>query len=700
MALPLSTQIEYLNGIGAQRAALLQKELHIYTLYDLLSHYPFRYVDRTKFHNIADVQSDIFYIQLKIKIDAIHTTGDSKKKRLIAKVSDNSGSMELIWFQGIQYVEKKLDVGQTYIVFGKPNEYKGTYSIMHPELEVINATQSVTEPGLQPVYPTTELLRKRFLDTKGLERIIKEALKLINEHEVKEFLSQEIVQNLSLISPYEALVNIHFPRDESQCQRAIYRLKLEELFWLQLNLQLTKDQFASHYKGFIFSKLGNNFTTFYEKHLPFALTNAQKRVVKEIRKDVLMGKQMNRLLQGDVGSGKTIVALIIALMALDNGYQACVMAPTDILARQHLESFTTLLKQLPISIKLLTGSVVSSVRKLALAELASGELQIVIGTHALIEDPVIFKNLGLVIIDEQHRFGVEQRSKLWRKNISPPHVLVMTATPIPRTLAMTFWGDLEVSVIDELPPGRTPIATHHYYEKDRLKLFQFLKYQIELGQQVYIVYPLIEESETLDLKNVFEGQEVIENEFPRPKYNVAIMHGRMKQVDKEFEMERFKQNKTQLMVSTTVIEVGVNVPNASVMVIENAERFGLSQLHQLRGRVGRGAAKSFCFLMTKDALGADSRHRMKVMCTSNDGFFIAEEDLKLRGPGNIQGTQQSGLQNFKLADLKTDGDIVLTARTLAQDILKNDPLLHHKSNALLRIELARKNKPSTWGKIS
>jgi len=693
-----STPIEYLKGVGPQKAGLLSKELAIHNYGDLLYHFPYRYVDRSYFTKIKDLHFEDSYIQLKGKIDEIKETGKGRYKKLSARFSDDTGSIQLIWFQGVSWIKSSLDINNTYIIFGKPKVYAKKWSIPHPEMTVI--THNVPRTGFFPLYPSTEKLNSKGLNSKGIEKLMSLVLPQIGQS-FPETLSDDIINEYRLISKKDAIKKIHQPGSQQEIQQAIFRLKFEELFYLQLELLIRKKLTAIKHQGFVFKEVGTLFNTFYKEHLPFELTNAQKKVIKEIRKDLLGGEHMNRLLQGDVGSGKTLVALMTMLLAADNGYQAAIMAPTEILATQHYESLKEFLNQLPIQVALLTGSTKKSSRKIIHEGLENGEIHILVGTHALLEDTVKFKNIGLVVIDEQHRFGVAQRSKMWKKNLNPPHILIMTATPIPRTLAMTFYGDLEVSVIDELPPGRKEIRTSHRYEKHRLKVFEFVRSQIKLGRQIYMVYPLIKESEKLDFHNLMDGFEAVSRSFPLPEYKVSIVHGQMKSEEKDFEMQRFIKGETQIMVATTVIEVGVNVPNASVMIIESAERFGLSQLHQLRGRVGRGADQSYCILMTGFELSKESKKRMQTMVQSNDGFEIAEVDLKLRGPGDLMGTQQSGLLDLKISDLRKDGQIVILAREAARKLIQEDPKIEQKENDRINqtIEKIILNKPD-WGKIS
>ncbi len=685
------TSIEYLKGVGPQRAEVLRSEFHIYDFIDLIHYFPFRYIDRSKFYNIKEINEDLPYIQLKGKITSITPhLGGKRITRLSARFQDETGNIELVWFQGIKWLKESLRTGVEYIVFGKPSLYHDKFNIVHPEIEPVSKAAE-NASALTGVYHTSEKAKLKNLDSKAILRLQKSLIASMPPR-VPETLSASVLAENNLLPLRDSLINIHLPANEQMLAAAQRRLKFEELFYIQLRLLMAKGLRNESVKGKVISKIGDTFNTFYKEHIPFELTNAQKRVLKEIRSDIGSGKQMNRLVQGDVGSGKTMVALLSMLMLIDNGYQTCMMAPTEILANQHFQAIAEQLQHMDLKIGLLTGSTKTSHRKYLLEELANGNLNILIGTHALIEDRVQFKNLGLVVIDEQHRFGVEQRAKLWRKDEEVPHVLVMTATPIPRTLAMTLYGDLDTSVIDELPPGRKPIKTVHRFESHRLSVFGFMKEEIAKGRQVYIVYPLIEESEKLDYTNLMHGYESICREFPIPQYHVSIVHGRMKPSEKDFEMNRFKEGKTNIMVATTVIEVGVNVPNASVMIIESAERFGLSQLHQLRGRVGRGAEQSFCILMTGNKLGSDSRLRMKTMVDTNDGFIIAETDLKLRGPGDLAGTQQSGVIDLRIADLARDVKILEHARNVVSDILQRDPHLELPENSVYYEHLAQMEK--------
>jgi ATP-dependent DNA helicase RecG len=697
------TPIEFLKGVGPLRADLLKKELGIFTFRDLLEHFPFRYVDRTQFYKIKDLNADLPYVQVRGVLKTFSEQGEKYKKRLVAKFQDDTGAVELVWFKGLKWISSSLKPGSEYVMFGKPNIFKNHINIVHPEMELVADVANGIASKLQAVYSTTEKLKAKGLDSRGIHRLQKTLLPQLSP--IAETLPSYLLEEMKLMKRNEAVVNVHFPESLQKQQDANYRLKFEEFFLLQLKMLVSKIIRMEETPGMLFEKVGETFNEFFNSKLPFPLTEAQKRVLREIRQDCGSGKQMNRLLQGDVGSGKTIVALMSMLMAIDNGYQACIMAPTEILAQQHAETIGKLLEGIDVNVALLTGSTKSAQRKPLLKGLEEGNINILIGTHALIEDIVVFNNLGLVVIDEQHRFGVEQRARLQSKMTAAghmvPHVLIMTATPIPRTLAMTLYGDLDVSVIDEMPPGRKEIQTYHRKDSNRLAVWAFLKKQIEEGRQIYIVYPLIEESEKMDLKNLMEGFESISRDFPMPKYQVSILHGKMKSADKEFEMQRFIKGETNILIATTVIEVGVNVPNASVMVIESAERFGLSQLHQLRGRVGRGAAQSYCILMTADNLGREAYTRMKTMSETNDGFKIAEIDMELRGAGDIEGTQQSGAIEFKIANITTDGKILQNARDTALKILKEDPHLAQPKNAMLRKKLSEMMKEGfVWGRVA
>tara|TARA_R110000868_G_scaffold388781_1_gene657853 strand:+ start:992 stop:3100 length:2109 start_codon:yes stop_codon:yes gene_type:complete len=697
----LLTPIEYLKGVGPNRGTLLRKELGIHKYGDLLNLYPNRYIDRTRYYKINEIQNNVAEVQIIGKIVNIKTVEFGKgRKRLVATFVDDTGQMELVWFQGHKWVRESLKINEVLVIFGKCTSFNGMYNMAHPEIELWNEHEKSLRSAMQAVYPSTETLTNRGITNRGINKMMQQ-LFIETQALFVETIPDYLLQELKLIPKNAALFNIHFPKSADALAKAQFRLKFEELFFIQLQL-IMKNKIQKHkIKGHPFSKVGDYFTDFYQNHLPFALTGAQKRVIKEIRIDMGSNAQMNRLLQGDVGSGKTIVAFMSILLAIDNGFQACLMAPTEILANQHFIGLSELASKSNISIKILTGSTKTAARKVLHEELENGTLQILIGTHALLEDKVKFQNLGLAVIDEQHRFGVEQRSKLWKKNTIPPHVLVMTATPIPRTLAMSLYGDLDISVIDELPPGRKPIQTVHRFDSNRLKVWKFIRDEIAIGRQIYIVYPLIQESEKMDFKDLMDGYESISRDFPLPQYAISILHGKMKPAEKDAEMKRFSDGKTNIMVATTVIEVGVNVPNASVMIIESAERFGLSQLHQLRGRVGRGADQSYCILMTSHKLSADSKTRMETMVSTNDGFEIAEVDLKLRGPGNLMGTQQSGVLNLQIADIVKDKDILALARHHALKILQNDISMERPEHATMRavyIELTKKK--NIWNYIS
>ena len=693
-----SRDIKYLSGVGPQRASVLNKELNIYSLHDLLYYFPYKYVDRSRIYYIHEIDGTMPYIQLKGEILGFETIGEGRQRRLIAHFSDGTGIVDLVWFQGIKFLVGKYKVHQEYIVFGKPSVFNGRINIAHPDID--NASElKLSTMGLQPYYNTTEKMKRSSLNSHAIEKMMSAVVQQLREP-LPATLSPAILTEHHLMPLTEALMNIHFPANPELLRKAQYRLKFEELFYVQLNiLRYAKDR-QRKYRGYVFETVGEIFNTFYAKNLPFELTGAQKRVLKEIRRDVGSGKQMNRLLQGDVGSGKTLVALMSMLIALDNGYQACMMAPTEILANQHFETIRELLYGMDIRVELLTGSVKGKKREAILTGLLTGDVRILIGTHAVIEDTVNFSSLGLVVIDEQHRFGVAQRARLWTKNAQPPHVLVMTATPIPRTLAMTLYGDLDVSVIDELPPGRKPIVTIHKYDAHRVSLYQSVHRQIAEGRQVYIVYPLIKESEKIDLKNLEEGYLHICEEFPDCK--VCKVHGKMKAAEKDAQMQLFVSGEAQIMVATTVIEVGVNVPNASVMIIENAERFGLSQLHQLRGRVGRGAEQSYCILVTGYKLVEETRKRLEIMVRTNDGFEIAEADLKLRGPGDLEGTQQSGIAfDLKIADIARDGQLLQYVRNVAEEVVDADPTGIRPENEILWRQLKALRKTNVnWASIS
>jgi ATP-dependent DNA helicase RecG len=692
----LITPIEYLKGVGPKRAELLKKELKIFSFGDLVHYYPFRYIDRSHFHKVADLIELNGPAQLKGRIVGMMETGVGKSKRLTAQFQDDSGMINLIWFKGGKWIKNAIKVNEDIVIYGRPKQFGGKWQIPHPEM----SKPSAIEKGFQPVYSSTEKLTANGLDTRGIEKLTAVLLSQISG-QIEELLPVSVCKENRLISREDAIIEIHKPTNSQKAEQARIRLKFEELFFLQLELLVRKKITLQKSKGVKLELVGDAFNTFYKNHIPFELTGAQKRVLKEIRHDLNTGHHMNRLLQGDVGSGKTLVALLTMLLGIGNGFQAALMAPTEILAIQHFESISKLMEKLNVRVALLTGSTKKKDRVVLHEALKSGEIDILIGTHALLEDVVQFKNLGIVVIDEQHRFGVAQRARMWKKNELPPHVLIMTATPIPRTLAMTFYGDLDVSVIDELPPGRKPITTVHRYDAHRLRVFGFMKEEISKGRQVYIVYPLINESNALDFNNLMDGFEAIQRAFPMPEYNVSIVHGQMKPGDKEFEMNRFARGETQIMVATTVIEVGVNVPNASVMVIESAERFGLSQLHQLRGRVGRGAEQSYCILMTGDEISKDSIKRMKTMVRTNDGFEIAEVDLQLRGPGDLLGTQQSGILDLKIANLSKDGQLVQLARAVAKSILLKDPNIEAVEHKGIRSKLSDmlKSRPN-WGRIA
>ncbi|MDD3356465.1 MAG: ATP-dependent DNA helicase RecG [Dysgonamonadaceae bacterium] len=694
----LQTDIQFVPGVGPKRASVLNKEIDIFTLEDLLRYYPYRYVDRSRLFYVHEIEGSMPYVQLKGRITAFETFGEGRKKRLVAHFTDGTGFVDLVWFQGIRFIESKYKVNVEYIVFGKPSLFNNKYNIAHPDIEVSPSADYRPE-GLFAYYNTTEAMKRNYINSKRLNKMMESAFGMLRQR-LPESLPANVIDAVKLIPLHDALENIHFPKSPLLLRDSEFRLKFEELFFIQLNILQYSANRKAKLNGFVFSKVGDYLHSFYAKHLPFELTNAQKRVIKEIRGDTASGKQMNRLLQGDVGSGKTLVALMMMLIAMDNGYQACLMAPTEILASQHFETFKKTLADMDVSVALLTGSTRKKERETLHAKLLAGEINILIGTHALIEDTVNFGNLGFVVIDEQHRFGVAQRAKLWSKNDRPPHVLVMTATPIPRTLAMTVYGDLDVSVIDELPPGRKPVQTGHRYEQKRGAMYQFLRNEIKKGRQAYIVFPLIEESEKIDLQNLEDGYLRISELFP--EYKICKMHGRMKPAEKEEEMRKFVANEAQIMVSTTVIEVGVDVPNASLMIIESAQRFGLSQLHQLRGRVGRGADQSYCILVTPYELSSDTRKRMEIMTETNDGFIIAEADLKLRGPGDLEGTQQSGIPfNLRIADLVRDSKILYHAREIAEQIIEKDPELKLPEHAVLKRQLNRlMGNKYDWGRIS
>lgn len=696
----LETPIPYLKGVGPNRADTLGSELGIQTYRDLLHLFPNRYLDKTSYYKINQLQPSGADVQVVGKIIRIKTVEQKRGKRLVASFVDETGEMELVWFRSHKWIRENLKLNEPYVVFGRTTRYGSTFSMPHPEMELLSEHQKGLKIAMQPIYPSTEKLSAKGITNRVIAKMMQQ-LFLECKGQFPESLSNAILDELKLIPKSEALFNIHFPKNQDLLAKAQFRLKFEELFYVQLQLISKKLLRKQKIKGLPFDNVGENFNTFFKEHLPFELTNAQKKVIKEIRNDMGSNAQMNRLLQGDVGSGKTIVGLMCMLLAIDNGFQTCLMAPTEILANQHYNGLKELLGDMNINISLLTGSTKKSARNIIHEQLENGELNILVGTHAVLEDKVQFKNLGLAIIDEQHRFGVAQRSKLWHKNEVPPHILVMTATPIPRTLAMSLYGDLDISVIDELPPGRKPIKTVHRFDSNRLKVFQFIRDEIKKGRQIYMVYPLIKESEALDYKDLMDGYESVARDFPLPDYQISIVHGKMKPSDKDYEMERFVKGETQIMVATTVIEVGVNVPNASVMIIESAERFGLSQLHQLRGRVGRGAEQSFCILMTSHKLSEDAKTRLETMVRTNDGFEIAEVDLKLRGPGDLMGTQQSGILNLKIADIVKDNQILKTARYYALQLLKDDPKLEREGNRSILFAYTKMMQQKTiWNYIS
>jgi ATP-dependent DNA helicase RecG len=698
----LDTSVEYLKGVGPDRAKVLKEELSIETYADLLLYFPFRYIDRTQFYEISNIRNEGEQYQIKGILRRLEVMGEGRSKRLVGVLRDNTGSIDMVWFHSMSWLEKTLIVGKEYVAYGRVNEFNGRFSLPHPELEEVSTDAADRARTYDPVYRTGDKLTRKGLDARGIRKLMRQLLDILSPAYLPEVLPTYILDTYRLSSRSESLRWIHFPETEAHKKAAVRRLKFEELFMIQLRMLQIKIRRNDSVRGIVFTQVGAIFNRFYTEKLPFPLTGAQKRVLKEIRIDLGAGSQMNRLVQGDVGSGKTIVALMAMLIALDNGYQACLLAPTEILAQQHYAGISELLDGLDLQVAYLSGAIKGKKRAAILERLQAGEIHILIGTHAVLEDEVQFKLLGIAITDEQHRFGVEQRGRLWKKNAEhPPHILVMTATPIPRTLAMTVYGDLEVSKIDELPPGRKPITTIHKTEHHRMRVVGMMKEEIAKGRQVYIVFPMIEETEKADMKNLMQGYETLLRDFPMPDYQISIVHGKMRAAEKEMEMERFVKQETQIMIATTVIEVGVNVPNASMMVVENAERFGLSQLHQLRGRVGRGAEQSFCVLLTGLKLTHDGRERIRTMVETTDGFVIAEADLKLRGPGNIEGTQQSGIINFLIADLITDGPILEAARDMAMGILKKDPQLLHPDNAMLRKYLAEQGtEGKRWSRIS
>ena len=696
----LSSPIEYLKGVGPLRADMLKKELGIFTFNDLLEHFPHRHIDKTKVSSISEITPQTEFIQVAGTLLSYEIVGEKRSKRLVAQLADKTGKLELAWFQGVQWVQKGLHIGANYLVFGRTAFFNGKPQIVHPEMEIINPELAEVKSFLEPVYPTTEKLKARGLSGRQIGKLTFSLLSQLTAKNIEENLPDTILQKLKLIKRYEAYRSVHFPQTTTEYEAALKRLKFEELFIAQVRMNLIRLQRHKISRGAVFEKVGHYFNDFYNHHLPFQLTNAQKRVMKEIRTDTARGHQMNRLLQGDVGSGKTIVALLSMLLAADNGYQSCLMAPTEILARQHFYSLSTLLKEMNVEIRLLTGSTKTAERKEILKGLLDDTIHFVVGTHAIIEEIVQFKNLGLAIVDEQHRFGVAQRAALWKKGNTPPHILVMTATPIPRTLAMTAYGDLDYSVIDELPPGRHPINTVHRNEHTRAKVMDFVRTEIEKGRQVYFIYPLIEESEKMSYEDLMQGYEQVKSFFPEPKYKISMVHGRMTAEQKDINMQRFVHGDTQIMVGTTVIEVGVNVPNASVMVIESSEKFGLSQLHQLRGRVGRGSEKSFCILLTGSKVSVEAKERIKIMCATNDGFKIAEKDLELRGPGDIEGTRQSGALNFKLASIINDKELLAVAKYEAEKLMDEDAELIMAKNLQLKKYLQSQKGKTGWSKIS
>ncbi|MCL1968078.1 MAG: ATP-dependent DNA helicase RecG [Bacteroidetes bacterium] len=683
----LETPIEYLKGVGPKKAEIFKKEFQIFTFQDLLHYYPYRHVDKSQIHTIRSLEAEGAYMQFKGRVTSFETLGERHTKRLVAQFTDGTGTIELVWFNSLKWAENELAQKREFIVFGKPTLFNNRWNMAHPEIIDPEKQSNIGLPmAFQPLYSSTDKAKKSGLDSRSISKLVITLLNQIQDV-ITERLSNDIIQKYKLLSLKDALLNVHYPDSHDMLSKALLRLKFDELFFVQIRLLTQKLTYDKKSSGHLFAVVGDTFNTYYKNYLPFELTHAQKRVIKEIRADVGSGKQMNRLLQGDVGSGKTITALLLMLIAKDNGYQSCLMAPTEILATQHFESITKLLKEMPVKVEFLTGSTKTAQRKILFEALQNGEIDILIGTHALLEDNVVFNNLGLVIIDEQHRFGVEQRAKMWKKNNIPPHILVMTATPIPRTLAMTLYGDLDISIIDELPKGRKPIITKHLYEKNRLGMFGFMQREIAAGRQVFVVYPLIKESEKMDLFDLMAGYDLMADCFPIPQYQIGIVHGKMKTEEKDFVMNRFVKGEINILLSTTVIEVGIDVPNASVMVIENAERFGLSQLHQLRGRVGRGADQSYCLLMTKHELSTESKQRLKAMVDTNDGFEIANIDLRLRGPGDLQGTRQSGDLDFKLADLAKDEKLVVFTRNLAKEVLEEDADLQLTKNQNMRLYL-------------
>jgi len=696
----LASPIEYLKGVGPHRAEMLRKELQVASFRDLLELYPYRHIDKSRINTISEISSSTEFIQVAGILGTLNILGEGRTKRLVSEIKDATGCLQLIWFQSISWIQKSLNPGFRYLAYGRLSFFNGEPQITHPEIELFATEKTPDDFTLQPVYPSTEKLKARGLGGRQLSKFTQQLFSQLREQDIPEFLPAPLLKSLKLVPRFQAFKHIHFPPGPGAYQESLNRLKFDEFFLNQVRTGMVRSQRQKHSRGVVFKQVGPLFNDFYSRILPFELTAAQKRVLKEIRRDTATGKQMNRLLQGDVGSGKTMVALLTMLLAADNGFQSCLLAPTEILSKQHAEHFRVLLQDLPVSVALLTGTVKTAARKKILVDLASGALHMLIGTHAIIEDVVQFRNLGLVIIDEQHRFGVAQRAKLWKKAEIPPHVLVMTATPIPRTLAMTAYNDLDYSVIDELPPGRQPVRTVQRNEYDRPKVMDFIKDEIKKGRQAYIIFPLIEESEKLDYENLLKGYENVKAYFPEPPYYISMVHGRQKAVVRETNMKRFVTGETQIMVATTVIEVGVNIPNASVMVVESAEKFGLSQLHQLRGRVGRGNEQSFCILLSGNKTGKDARERLNIMCRTSDGFRIAEKDMELRGPGDIAGTRQSGILDFKLADIIRDKNILQQAIQSADKILAEDPELEMAEHALLRNQLMQERGKTVWSRIS
>lgn len=696
----LDSPIEYLKGVGPLKGDMLRKELAIFTFRDLLEHYPIRHIDKTKVDAIIDINPQTEYIQVAGKIVNMEILGEKSARRLVAQIQDNTGMLELAWFQGIHWVQKSIQVGSRYLVYGKAGFFNGRPQMTHPEIEPLSEVNTDGKNFLEPIYPTTEKLKAKGLNARQIGKLTGALLAQVSARDVPENLPASVIQQLQFTSRFRAVCDIHFPASQDEYDRALKRLKFEEFFLAQVRLGMLRLNRHRHSRGVVFAAVGDLFNTFYHKYLPFELTGAQKRVLKEIRADTNRPHQMNRLLQGDVGSGKTIVALLTMLLAADNGFQSCLMAPTEILSQQHYNGLKDLLKDMPVQVRLLTGSTKTKERRVILQELKDGLVHIIVGTHAVIEEKVEFKNLGLAIVDEQHRFGVAQRAALWKKAAIPPHILVMTATPIPRTLAMTAYGDLDYSIMNELPPGRQPVATVQRFENYRARVMEFVRTEIEKGRQAYIIYPLIEESEKLSYEDLMQGYEQVKSFFPEPRYRISMVHGRMPADQKEANMNRFVQGDTNIMVSTTVIEVGVNVPNASIMVIESAEKFGLSQLHQLRGRVGRGSEKSFCILLTPAKLSNEAKERLKAICATNDGFKIAEKDLELRGPGQIEGTKQSGMLNFKLASLVNDKVLLDAAKRFAEAVLDKDENLESEENKPLRIFLVSQKGKTAWSRIS